>query len=143
MGFRIVRPDTAILSLSDKKTITVRRRLTTSEERTMFKRARTPDGMHDSMEFAFALVLAYLLDWSSPDEPPPVIRGVDDTTLSATLNALDIDDFLEIKEAIEAHRVAMVKERADEKKTVTATSNDAPISPLPSEQAGALSGSVT
>lgn len=142
MGFRIVRPDVAVLSLSDGKTITVRRRLNTEEERSAFKRSRDVGGTHDSFEYAFWMVVAYLLDWSDPHDTPPPIRGTDEATLIATIKAIDPDDFIEIKHAIESHRAAMVKERTDEKKTVTTSSSVEPISPLPSEPGGVLSGSV-
>lgn len=142
MGFRIVRPDVAVLPLSNGKTITVRRRLNTGEERTLLKRSRSADGRHDSLEYGFWTVVAFLLDWASPNDLPPVIRGADEATVIATLEALDPDDFIEIKAAIEAHVKAMVKEREDEKKTVTATSNAEPTSPLPSEQVGQLASSV-
>lgn len=144
-GFRIVRPDVAILPLSNGKTITVRRRLTTGEERAHLKRGRAADGSFDSYEYGFGTVVAYLLDWAAPDDPPPVIRGVDEGTLIATLNALDPDDFIEIKDAIDAHRKAMIAERTNEKKTsvTSTTSSVEATSPLPSEPVGPLVTSAT
>lgn len=116
MGFRVVRPEVDVLPLSNGKTITVKRRLNTGEERALLKRSRAVDGSHDQFEYAFQAVVAYLLDWSAPDASP-AIKDVDEATLIATLNSIEANDFLEIQEAINKHRAAYVAARADEKKT--------------------------
>jgi hypothetical protein len=143
MGFDIVRPDTAVLPLSHGKTITVRRRLNAGEERRLYQRTKASSGgTWDSLEYAFQMVVAYLLDWHDPNSPSESIREVDVDTLSRIIDSRDPDDFLEIKFAIEAHRAAMVKEREDEKKTAATTLNGGPISHSPSAVTGALSGSA-
>lgn len=141
MGFRIVQGDVVRLPLSGGKTITVKQRLTTGEERAHLKRSRV-NGALDYVEHGFSMVVAYLLDWASPDGVAPDIRGADEATVIATLNALDPDDFIEVKTAIEAHVVAMVKEREEEKKTIrTGAPASSAISALPSDLAGAMTTS--
>ena len=150
MRSRFVQPQTATLTLANGDTLIVRRRLNTGEQRESYRACSTviekEDGtvksVPDPLLIGIAKVAAYLVDWSlaSDDEP---LKGLDFRQRFTVLDNLDPEDFYEIKDAIDTHELAMVAERAAEKKT-TATpgaTNGAAISASPSGAAGASSGS--
>jgi hypothetical protein len=119
--------------------------LNTGEYRQHLKRISIvgTDGIRriDSLELAFDMVVAYLLDWSCPDDPS--IRGASVADLTAALNALDQGRFAQIKDAIDRHVTAMDTEREAEKNATDGEKNAAAISPSPSAAIGALSGSAS
>lgn len=119
---RFVRPETAVLTISQGDTLTVKRRLNAGEQRAMFAQMYTAgvDGAMraNPMQSGVALVLAYLLDWSLVDESGKTvpIRDQPYATVKAALDALDPLSFAEVRQAIEQHDAAMDAERAEEKK---------------------------
>jgi hypothetical protein len=148
MRCRFVSPDTTKIPLSDGDWIVVRRRLTAGEQRAAFARryvASLGGGLRlDPLQTGVAQVVAYLLDWSllGLDGNPVVIRGESPEVVEAALNALDPDDFIEIKEAIEKHEAASVLAREQEKKLPAGASGSSVISASQSDAGGASSGSA-
>ncbi len=149
MGSRFVRPDTTVLKISDGDTLTVKRRLTSGEQRACYARMYLAgvDGQLrvNPMETGLALVTAYLVDWSLTDDADTrvEIRGASIDELTSILNNLDHESFVEIKQAIEAHEVAMVVERTEEKKRMAGATNGLAISPSRSGPDGASNTSET
>jgi hypothetical protein len=144
---RFVRPNTDVLPLSDGDTLVVRRRLNTGEQRAMFQRMRAAapngDGYHvDPMQVGLATMTAYLLDWSLRDDngAPVVIRDQPMPVVESAINALDPDDFAEIREAIETHVARVEAARAEEKKTRRGGAASSPTSTSPDAAAGATNG---
>lgn len=139
-----VRPDTRRLTLSDEQWIVVKARLTTGEYRAHMRRSSyvDTDGLRriHALEHGLSLVVAYLVDWSLPDVS---IRGVSEADLTAALDNLVPDRFMEIKAAIETHEAAMTAEREAAKNVTDGATNGSAISPSPSALAGPWSGSVT
>jgi hypothetical protein len=144
---RFVRPDTAILKISHGDTLTVKRRLNAGEHRARFARMSLAgvDGTLNvnRLQIGLATITAYLLDWSltTDDGAPVVIREVSLDHLTSTLDGLDPESFTEIREAIEAHEIAMDAARTAEKNDQDGKSESPAISPSPSGAAGASSGS--
>lgn len=149
MPSRFVRPDTDKLTLRNGDWLLVKRRLNHGEQRRAFARlylAGTDGRLRvNPIESGMGLVTAYLLDWSLTDDEgtPVVIRGVSDEELISKIDALHPDDFVEIKEAIEAHEQRMLEARAQEKKDPAGASTPSSTSPSPSAPAGASSGSAS
>lgn len=150
MRSRFVRPETAILRLSRGDTLTVRQRLTAGEQRAAYARAyRARDGDREpqaSLDEAWvALMTAYLLDWSLCDDDGRrvVIAGQPVETVIAALDALDIESFFEIRDAIQAHDAAMVAAREQEKNGQDGERPSPGISPSPAAAPGDTNGSET
>lgn len=146
---RFVQPDSIVLKISDGDTLTVRRRLNAGEKRAMFARMYLAgiDGMlrTNPLETGRALVIAYLLDWSLTDAAGALvpIDGLSPDELGRVIDSLDPEDFTEVKEAIEAHVVAMDEQRAQEKKQSDGRTGDEPGSVLPFAVAGNPSGLIS
>jgi hypothetical protein len=150
MGSRFVRPETVTLPISDGDWILVKRRLTVGESREYWARAyrrdrQTGELLVNRRQAGPALVTAYLIDWSLTDDEgkPVLIRGVSAADMRRVLDGLDVDSFTEIRDAIQAHKDAMEKEREEEKKTRRSKMNGAAISPSPSASDGAWAGSAS
>lgn len=120
---RFVRPETKTIHISDGDWLLVKKRLSAGEQRATLARlyVENPDGRYHSnpLQTGIATITAFLLDWSLTDEDgkPVVIRGLSVDDLVAVLDALDLESFAEIKDAINEHENAMIAERAAEKKT--------------------------
>jgi hypothetical protein len=148
MASRFVRPDTTTLKISQGDTLTVKRRLTSGEQRAMYARMYLAgaDGSLkvNPLETGIALIAAYLLDWSLTDEDGRlvVIRDQPLETVLAALNMLGQESFTEILKAIQAHEAAMLAERAEEKKLTGGSPVVVATSPSPSDAAVPSSGSV-
>lgn len=145
---RFVRPDTAILKLSNGDTLTVKKRLTSGEQRAAYARMYLPaaDGTLkvNPLATGLALIVAYLIDWSFTDDAGVIvpIRGLSMDELASVLDSLDHDSFTEIRDAIQAHDNAMDAERQALKNGKAGESGAAAISPSPSAVVGASSGFV-
>jgi len=138
---RFVRPETALLTLTNGDTLVVKVRLNTGETRAL--RAAILAGVERSNadRAAFPVVLAYLLDWSITDDGRPVvIREQPADAVRAILDALDYDSFIEIANAIGDHVQRETDRRAEEKKTPTTATGSSGTSPSPSVAVGATSG---
>ena len=146
---RFVRPDERTLTISKGDTLTVRRRLTAGERRDAYGRMYQtgPDGQltRHPVLYGLHMVSAYLIDWSLTDDSGKkvAIRDLSPDQLVSVLNNLSHEDFIEIRDAIDAHEAEMVAERADAKKTPDGETNSVATSPSPSAAAGASSGSVS
>lgn len=144
---RFIRPETAVLRISNGDTLTVKKRLSAGEQRAMFAQMYVPnlDGVLkvNPLATGLARMIAYLVDWSLTDDSGQrvVIAGQPIDAVTSALDALAPEDFAEIKDAIEAHEVAMLEEREAQKKTGGATSSAATL-PSPVGSGGATSGSV-
>lgn len=146
MASRVVRPETKTLQISGGDWLLVKKRLNSGEQRESYARMSLPGTLRvNPMATGIALIVAYLLDWSLTDEDGQtlVIRGVNADALTAHVNRIDYESFVEIKEAIEQHEQAMAVERAVEKNALAGEKNGPAISPSPSEPAGASSGSAS
>lgn len=145
---RFVRPGSVVLHISQGDTLTVRARLNAGEERAMFARMYAPpNGARpriDPLQVAIARLTAYLLDWSFTDEQGQhvPIRDQPSAALEDTLNALDPDDFTEIREAIDDHIEQVEEARAAEKKRRDGRSTSSAPSTSRDAVAGATSGST-
>lgn len=143
MASRFVRPEETRIEISNGDWILVRKRLNHGEESQAFERrlTPTPDGWRiNPMLAGVSQLTAYLLDWSLPEYP---IRGKSVEDIASAVNALDPDDFAELRAAIQAHEEAVQAERAKEKKTRTSATDAAATSPSLSAAAGASTGSVS
>jgi len=150
-----VRPDTRLLQLSDGQWLKVKDRLSAGEFRAHLRRstslehevATDADGNTtttttrrvDPLLQNLSTVVAYLLDWSL--EAP--IERCAESELIAALDALDIDRYSEIRDAVNAHQIAMDRERELAKNGKGGEKKSSAISPSPAAVAGALSGSAS
>jgi hypothetical protein len=144
---RFVRPELTVLTLADGATLTVKKRLTHGEQTESFARMYLAglDGelRVNPLRAGMAMVTAYLVDWTVTDDNGVVsIRDKSSDEIEAVLNALDPDDFAEIKRAIEAHERAMTAERAAGKQNDGGLTSPE-TSPSLDGAAGDTSGSAT
>jgi hypothetical protein len=122
MRSRFVKPEVTILSLSEGDSLTVRKRLTHGELQDAYARmyiaGLNGDLKMDARKYGDAMICAYLVDWTFRDEAGAVIpiRGLAPADLSAVLRDLDPLDWVEVRQAIEAHDAAMAEARTQEKK---------------------------
>jgi hypothetical protein len=133
---RIVRPDLVVLPLSAGDTITVKKRLSSGEERKMIRRgiSYTAEGVRsfDPIDGGVSKILAYLVDWT--------FHGLDGTLVPIRDQPPSVVE-AEVLRAIEAHEATMTAEREAEKKTQSGAPASSVISPSPAAAAGAMSGS--
>lgn len=123
---RFVQPEATILRLSKGDTLTVRKRLNVGEQRAMFDHWLTPPNdqgkrFTNDLMVVPAQIAAYLIDWSLTNATGALVDVRDQPfdALVSILNALDPDDFREIRDAVDAHIDAQAAARAEEKKTRT------------------------
>lgn len=144
---RFVRPETAILTISNGDTLTVRRRLTAGEQRTAYARMYIAgvDGQLRSnpLQSGIELIAAYLLDWSLTDDAGEhvPIRGLSADELTSVLDGLEPESLAEIRIAIEQHEERTKAAREQEKKLQAGASASSATSASPSVLVGASSGS--
>lgn len=144
MRSRFVQPESRKLDISDGDWLIVRKRLTTGERRDAYRRAYVENSRGEFVVHVALVpavqVCAYLLDWSLTDSEGKqmVIRGQPWDVIAAYVDALDPVDFTEIREAIDAHQVAMTEEREAQKKTRSGATASSVISGLPSVVDGPL-----
>lgn len=119
---RFAKPQVVRLPLSDGDWIDVKRRLNTGESQEMFSRMSPSvspgkDLTFDSRVALTAKVLAYLVGWSFIDEGVPVLMSPEMPAEKRlqVINALYPEDFQEVREAIDAHEEAILKEVEAEK----------------------------
>ena len=144
---RFVRPQTAVLKISNGDTLTVKRRLTAGELRDQLNQSYQvyeDRRVFNPTTAGLALCVAYLVDWSLTDSTGVLvtIRGQARDVVEAALNNLDPDDFKEIKQAIEAHEKAMDAERAAAKNGRSGASGLPAIAPSSALPAGILTTSA-
>ena len=139
---RFVRPDTAIVTLANGDTLIVKVRLNTGETRALRAAILNGDPTQTQADrAAYAVVLAYLLDWTISDNGRPVvIRDLPADGLRAVLDSLDYESFTEIAVAIHDHVQRQKELRDEEKKTANSATPSSPISPSPSVAVGATNG---
>jgi hypothetical protein len=147
MAYGLVPPERVTLTLPDGSTLTIKKRLNSGEVRALMQRTRSAagDGQVDALEYAFQLTVAYLLDWTTPTGAWPPIGSDQDASLrSGILNALDPDDYIAIKNAIQDHVARMAVERESEKKTIPSGEPASSVtSLLLSGSGGGTSGSLS
>ena len=144
---RFVRPEVVTLPISHGDTLTVNRRLNHGQQTAAYARMYLA-GVDGAMKVnpiasGMALIIAYLLDWTLTDDAGHLVEIRDKPTevIESALNALDQESFVEIKEAIEAHELAMATARAEEKKLQAGASASPATSPSPDAVTGATNGS--
>lgn len=151
MGSRFVRPETTVLNISNGDTLTVRRRLSTGEQRAAFARMYLANSDGDfkvnPIVVGPAMILSYLVDWTLTDETGAVvpIRGASLDELASILDTLDTESFAEIRVAIEQHDAAIRIDREEKKTIPTGANGSGPISdsPLPLDGPSAISTILT
>ena len=112
-----VRPETVRLALGDGEWLDVKRRLSIGEAREaqalgLQYDERLERWIVDPKKTGVIDVAGYLVDWSFP----LTIRLASRADVLAAVEALDLDDFIEIHRAIVAHERAEDSRRAAEKK---------------------------
>jgi hypothetical protein len=138
---RFVRPDSTILTLENGDTIIVKVRLNTGETREMRGAILNPDEQSHADRTAYAVVVAYLLDWTLTDSGRPVvIRDQPVSVVRAALNALDYDSFIEIANAIGDHVHRQNALRDEEKKSLNTAPSSSETLPSPFAAAGVTNG---
>jgi hypothetical protein len=154
MRSRFVQPETTILTLGNGDTLVVRKRLNVGEQRESYRACTTlveevdasgdptTKRVPDPYLIGRAKVAAYLVDWHLAGDDESV-RGLDFAQRLAILDNLDPEDFYEIKDAVDAHELAMIAARLAEKKILNTPTSDAPTSDSPSVAVGASSGSAS
>lgn len=153
MASRFVRPDTTILHISKGDTLTVKRRLNAGEQRALFAQMAT---VQDSgaykpnyMQIGLARVVAYLVDWSLVDDAGKLVALTNNgmpksrDEVAAIVDGLSLDDFSEIREAIETHIEAQDAELALEKNGQGIASASPAISSSPVDAIGVTTGSLS
>lgn len=122
MALRVERPAEHRIDLGDGDWITVKRRLTAGEERSIFARmVKTMNAGEkveiDPMEVGLSQAAVYLLDWSAegPDGKKLPIDPLTPNVAAASLNKLPADAFKRITDAVSEHVKAMEAERDTEK----------------------------
>src|SRR5262245_39112339 len=137
----LVRPSVKRLPLWGDEWVEVRERLNHGEQTRLYRALydAAPDGELKRRPFAWgaAIVDAYLLDWSFADLP---IRGASDGERRAALDNGDECDWLEVKDAIEAHVNAIAIARLEKKRARHGGTIPEPRSPSPLVAVGAMSG---
>lgn len=147
MHSRFVKPETVTLPISRGDTITVKKRLTAGEtraaHRAMYEAGADGETVRRTpTEVGLQMVLAYLIDWTITDDGAPVpIRHATIDEKKSLLNALDPEDFAEIREAINRHEERIEQERAAEKKALGGETPSSATSASPSSPAGPLTTS--
>jgi hypothetical protein len=143
---RFVRPETVTLKLSGGDTLTVRKRLTAGEARARVERWTETDPVTGELRAkvtrgGLATITAYLVDWTLTDDAGRLVdlRGLPAAELEGILDNLESESFTEIRQAIEAHELAVLAEREAQKKTAGPSASD-PTSPLLAGVAGGTNG---
>lgn len=127
MSSRMRKPETVRVAISRGDSLVLKKYLTAGEHRAIFRRmmsnGATPARV-DPLLVGVSRAAGYLVDWTitDDDDRPIEIRGLEPDAIMSVLDALELDDFREIVDAIEAHEAAMDRARADEKKTAGAIS---------------------
>lgn len=133
--FRFAKPTVTRIDLSDGEWIEVMEELSVGAQRKAYTSAikgtvQTPDGEtrteYDAQKLSFALVNAYLVDWSARDDHDKPVDISDPAKRAAVIEALTPDAFAVLDEAIDAH-IARVK--AAKKTTSEAASSSSATSP--------------
>ena len=145
---RFVQPETVRIDIGDGDWIDVKKRLTSGEARRAYTgviKDSTQDG-----RFSFDMnvlgrqeLLVYLVEWSLVGFDGKRVPIDTNARKEAAVDALDLDDFKTINEAVTAHVTAMETERADAKKLRDGANTSSAISPSPEIAAGVMSGSAT
>lgn len=145
---RFVRPEVVRLQLSGGDFIDVKKELNTGESRRVFARmARdmTPgqNVQLDPQQVGMAKVVEYLIGWSfTDDNGKPVELPESPEMKEAVISNLHIDDWNEIRQAIDAHEDRVDAQRAQEKKAHAGVNSSKATSPSPSAAAGPTNTSV-
>jgi hypothetical protein len=141
MRDRFVRPELTRIPLSDGDWLLVKRRLSAGEEREaharMFEEA--PDGTlrPNRLRFDFAIISAYVVDWSLLREGEPLaIRGMAPDDLELLLHDLAPEELREFRIAIEEHEARQEAARLAEKKSPVGERASPPISLSPVDAVG-------
>jgi hypothetical protein len=135
MSIRVRRPETTRLELTHGDHLVVKTHLTAGEYREFLRASTKPMAVTaagapqlelDPMLAGVSLVLAYLLDWSfcDADGRPLVIADQPRDVVTAALNAIESDAYMEVQRAVQAHQTAQEAAVAEQKKmTPGATSS--------------------
>lgn len=134
---RFVSPETRVLTLPNGDTLVVKKRLNRGEQAEVFEHLRSATGSSAGL----SVVLGYLVDWQLQEKNTPLLHLTwPEKTL--VLNAMDPEDFIEVRNTIEAHIERVQAERDAAKKALAGATPSPATSPSPSSSAGATSGSA-
>jgi hypothetical protein len=137
-----VQPESDRIALSDGQWLEVKRELTAGEQRQAqtgyLKEARVGERpIVDYERYGKVKILAYITAWS--------LKGFDGQSEpfnETALDMLDMDHYLEIERAIDAHEARVSARREARKNGQDGATTSPAISPSRSAVAGALSGSA-
>jgi len=123
---RFVEPSITRLDLSDGDWIDVKNELNAGERRHAFgqlvKEMRSGESaVLDPEKVGLTRLVEYIVRWSFTRRGKPV------EVTEAAINALDIDSFGELVEAIDKHEAAMEAKRAAQKKDLATSTESAAI----------------
>lgn len=143
MPSRIQRPETLTIPISNGDSITVRKRLNVGEERERLRLFTDQNGVPIPFEHGIATVVCYLLDWTLTENGQKLeIADKPKADIKAIIDALDLETFKEIREAVEAHVDSMDKEREQAKASPFTDKSELATSGSPKPLAGPSSTSV-
>jgi hypothetical protein len=137
---RFVQPETERLTLSDGEWIEVKRELNAGEQRHAqagyYKDIRVGErATVDFEQYGKTKILAYLVGWSFTG-----FDGRPEPFDESALNQLDMDTYLEIEAALDAHEARISARREARKNGQDGAKTSPAISPSPYAAAGASSG---
>lgn len=132
---RYRKPEQHRIEISQGDWLLVRKHLTAGEERDaqthLLKSVRAGEKPEmDWKQIGVSMIVSYLLDWSIKDvnEQPIPVRDEPYEKVAAALLNLPNEDLEEIRQAVEAHDVAMRLEREHQKKASDGASVPSPTS---------------
>ena len=139
MSIRVRRPETTRLELTHGDHLVVKTHLTAGEYREFLRASTKPMAVTaggapqlelDPMLAGLSLVLAYLLDWSfcDADGTPIVIADQSRAVVTAALNVIESDAYMEVQRAIQAHQAAQDAAVAEQKKMTNGAPSSGAIS---------------
>ena len=132
MSIRYRKPEETTLKISRGDWLLVKNHLTAGEQRRRLSAMIDPDRSRvDPVNVGMSTVVAYLLDWSIDgiDGKRIDISDKTDAEKIAILDDLPVDDFTEIRKAVDEHEAAMEALREQEKKAHSTESTLLPTSP--------------
>jgi len=116
---RFLSPAEVRLPISDGDYLIIKNRLNAGETLEMYAAMRGVDGNADQTKIRYAVIQAYLLDWSITDDAGHIvsIRDQPPEMVAGALTNLEYPDFDEIFKAIQAHDLAIEAARQEKKRT--------------------------
>lgn len=140
--YRFVDPETDRLPLSDGDWITVKKELNAGEQKAIFsgmvKEQRAgEDALLDPSRVGLSKLVQWIRAWSFADK-----EGKRVPLTESAINALDVDSYRELNDAVDAHAERSEAARLARKNGQGGEMTSSATSPSPGVAAGVSSGSV-